>query len=178
MKRESARQPVQPKKDEKTATSTRVKDGFDVSPLTVDNVSKYLLPVTQEEVLYLDVGMSPFAKAIGATESMGSFGAAIGTVSYAGFNLFRGEKGSFSVKELGKSALTTGLQVGLEAGITSYIENTLACNRGKSKSYDKIIAGTTAGAILGIPDGLNGIKNGAIKGALYSFGLMALEYMR
>ncbi|KAH0790720.1 Mitochondrial import inner membrane translocase subunit Tim17 family protein [Histomonas meleagridis] len=147
---------------------------MDISPMTVNQVARFLLPITPEEVLYRDLGQSNLAKSLGSAASMGALGFAIGSGSYAASILFT-DKSKFSFKECALTGLKTGAQLGIEAGITQYIESTLACNRGKAKFYDKIIAGTTAGAILGIPDGFRGIKSGAAKGALYSVGMLALQ---
>lgn len=170
MKRDNGRRPVA------RATDAPPPPPRAVPAATVDAVARLLLPVTREEVLLRDVGMSPLARAVGAAASMGALGAAVGAAAYAG-GCALGRR-PFSARALGRSAMASGAQLGLEAGITSYVEDALAIRRGRVRAYDRVIAGATAGALLGAPGGLRGVRDGAARGALYSFGLMALECLR
>ena len=41
--------------------------------------------------------------------------------------------------------------------------------------YDKVVAGAMAGAIIGLPNGIDGVKKGAARGALLATGMALMQ---
>ena len=141
-----------------------IQTGIEPSLTTVQALAPYLTPVTPEEVLYREFGESPVANSFKTflTTSTGFF--VLGSAYTAGSDvLFK--KVPFSFKRSVKEGAKIGLKFGTELAITELIENSLASHRGESKKYDKIIAGSVAGATVNIPGGWKAMGKGAAEGA-------------
>jgi hypothetical protein len=100
---------------------------------------------------------------------MSGLGFAYGAGQYL-WSSFQANDARFSPKTMCVSGLTTGLRLGIEGGIAEYVTAYIGLQRGKSSYLDPIVAGTTAGAICGIPWGRQGVMNGALRGL--GLGLM------
>ncbi|OHS93688.1 Mitochondrial import inner membrane translocase subunit Tim17 family protein [Tritrichomonas foetus] len=155
----------------------RFKMSMNPDPNMVNLLARYLLPITQEEVLNREFGESPVLKAINTTLTTGALGFAIGAGKYA-FETFPQKDAIFSAKDLTVSGLKMGAYFGIQAGITDLIETSMSTYRGRARAYDKVVAGAMAGAICGIPDGVKGMKSGAAQGATFAVGMVALQTLQ
>ena len=143
----------------------------------VRHLARYLLPITPEEVMTREYGESAIIKAYQTTLCFGCLGFIIGAGSYA-YDVLPKKNAIFSFKEMSKTGLKMGASFGIQVGITDFFEKSLSYRRGKTRFYDRIIAGTLAGAICGIPQGKTGIKKGAMNGALMSTGMTVISLVQ
>lgn len=167
------RKPIKFETEEKV---NRFKRSMNPDPLMVKHLARYLLPITPEEVMTREYGESAILKAYQTTLCFGCLGFIFGAGSYA-FETLPNKNAIFSFKEMSKRGFKAGAPFGFQVGVTDFIETSLSYRRGRTKFYDRIIAGTLAGAICGIPNGKTGIKDGAINGAMMSTGMAALGLM-
>lgn len=156
----SARQPVTPPPPPEPPKSFRLR-GIDPSPEVIGTISKHLLPITAEEILYGRLGESTVLPGLMVGCGMFLVGTAVGSVSSM---IFRGSE-PFTVGRALKAGLVTGFRYGVEFGVTQIIETQIGCARGRECLFDKIIAGATAGAICGAPWGVKSAVWGAARGA-------------
>ena len=165
------RKPVKFKSDEEPQIK---KQNPEVDPEFVRDLSRYLLPITVEEVLNRELGESPIIKAIGTTVATGGLGFMIGAGKYM-FETLPQQDAIFSIKSLSYEGIKFGAYLGIQSGITDLIETSMSCARGKAMFYDKVVAGAMAGAIIGLPNGIDGVKKGAARGALLATGMALMQ---
>lgn len=166
-----------PIKFETEAKPNRFKMSMNPDPVMVKHLARYLLPITPEEVMTREYGESAIIKAYQTTLCFGCLGFLIGSGSYA-YEVLPKKDAIFSFKAMSKQGLKTGASLGFQVGVTDLIETSLSYRRGKTRFYDRIIAGTVAGAVCNIPSGKEAIKKGAINGALLSTAMTAINLMQ
>ena len=166
-----------PIKFEPETKPNRFKMSMNPDPLMVKHLARYLLPITPEEVMTREYGESAIIKAYQTTLCFGCLGFLFGAGSYA-YEVLPKKNAYFSFKAMSKQGLKSAASLGIQAGVTDLIETSLSYHRGKTKFYDRIIAGTIAGAVCGIPSGKEGIKKGAINGVILSTGMTAFNLMQ
>jgi hypothetical protein len=127
----------------------------------IGTISRHLLPITAEEVLFGRSTETPIFPGVVSTFKGFLFGTTLGTVS----SLILGFNEPTSVGRVFKSGLSMGFEIGLQSGIAQIVQLEISCRRGRESIFDPIVAGATAGAICGAPWGLQSALEKAVQGA-------------
>jgi len=144
-------------------------------PVVVQNLAASLIPVTQHDVIFREIGENPFLRSIGTFTTVTLGGFVLGSVGNVAMSLVS-DSGPFSFKKATKEGIMFGLKFGTEIAMTELVETSLSVYRGKSKPYDKIIAGAFAGATCNVHTGFRGIARGAANGAAMASFLALVQF--